>query len=107
MAQQHKRATPVTLKAGYTVMVQVPARDSKLAPKFVGPRLIVREGNGNKFEVFDPFLNTVDTIHCDRLKKTRATDANWLIVPTCRIIFLHPFLLLLQPIDHNQLTVII
>ena len=75
MAQQHKRATPVTLKVGDTVMVQVPARDSKLAPKFVGPRLIVREGNGNKFEVFDPFLNTVDTIHCDRLKKTRATDA--------------------------------
>ena len=77
MAQQHKRATPVTLKVGDAVMVQVPTRDSKLAPKFVGPRLIVREGNGNKFEVFDPFLNTVDTIHCDRLKKTRATDVKF------------------------------
>ena len=74
MLQQHKRATPVAIKVGDTVMVQVPNRESKLAPKFVGPRLVVREGHGNKFVVLDPFLNSVDTIHSDRLKKTRATD---------------------------------
>lgn len=72
MAQQHKRATPVSLKVGDTVMVRVPDRSSKLSPKFVGPRLVVRHLHGNKFEIHDPFLNTLETVHCDRLKKTCA-----------------------------------
>ena len=74
MQQQHKRATPITFKVGDTVMVQAPPRESKLSPKFMGPRLIVSEGNGNKFAVFDPALNTVEMVHSDRLKITKASD---------------------------------
>ena len=84
MAQQHKRATPINIQKGDTVMVQVPTRDSKLAPKFVGPRLVVGERQGNKFEVWDPFLDVKEVIHSDRLKKTRATDpklTNYAYVP--------------------------
>ncbi len=40
----------------------------------MGPRLIVRESHGNKFEVLDPYLNAVETVHSDRLKKTKASD---------------------------------
>ena len=77
MAQQHKRAIPVAIKIGDTVMVQVLARSSKLAPNSRDrPCLVVGERHGNKVEVFDPFLNTVDIIHSDRLKKKRATDTN-------------------------------
>ena len=32
--------------------------------------------HGNKVEVFDPFLNTVDIIHCNKLKKSCVTDVN-------------------------------
>lgn len=74
MQQQHKRATPITFKVGDMVMVQAPPRESKLSPKFMGPRLIVSEGNGNKFAVFDPALNTVEMVHSDRLKITKASD---------------------------------
>ncbi len=41
--QQHKRAAPVSLKVGDFVMLRVPERNSKLSPKFVGPRQIVRQ----------------------------------------------------------------
>ena len=51
-------------------MVQVPDRNSKLEPKFVGPRLVVNQLHGNKVEVLDPWLNTLEVIHCDRLKRT-------------------------------------
>ena len=51
-------------------MVRVPERNSKLSPKFVGPRLVVKQINENKFELFDPFLNTLEVVHNDRLKKT-------------------------------------
>ncbi len=74
MAQQHKRATPINIQKGDTVMVQVPMRNSKLAPKFVGPRQVVGERQGNKFEVWDPYLDVTEVIHSDRLKKTRAID---------------------------------
>ena len=71
--QQHKRVIPVVIKVGDAVMVQVPERNFKLALKFVGPRLVVGEKHGNKFEVLDPFLQTLNVIHNDRLKKTRVT----------------------------------
>lgn len=72
MAQQHKRATPVTIQVGDTVKVRQPDRISKLAPKFSGPCSVVRQLHGNKFEVHDPILNTVEVIHSDRLVKTNA-----------------------------------
>ncbi len=53
-------------------MVKVPERNSKLAPKFVGPRLVVKQLHGNKFDILDPWLNTLETVHCDRLKRTNA-----------------------------------
>ncbi len=40
--QQHKRAAPVSLKVGDFVMLRVPERNSKLSPKFAGPRQSVR-----------------------------------------------------------------
>ena len=70
--KQHKKASPVTLKVGDTVMVSVPERHSKLSAKFVGPRLIVTKLQGNKFEVLDPWLNTLEVVHSDRLKRTQA-----------------------------------
>ena len=36
----------------------------------MGPRLIVKQLQGNKFELFDPLLNTLETVHSDRLKGT-------------------------------------
>ena len=69
--KQHKHAQPVELQAGDSVMVQIPERRSKLSPKFTGPRLIIKKLHGNKFEVFDPMLNTLDVVHCDRLKPTK------------------------------------
>ena len=71
-SQQHRRSSPITIKAGDSVMVKVPERNSKLSPKFVGPRLVTKQMTGNKFEVFDPWLNTVEVVHSDRLKKTNA-----------------------------------
>ena len=79
IAKQHKSAEQVTIKAGDTVMVRLPERSSKLSPKFVGPRLVVRRLHGNKFEVHDPFLNTVEVVHNDRLKKTRAQPQTGLV----------------------------
>ncbi len=37
-------------------MVQIPNRNSKLDPKFVGPRLVVKQLHGNKFDILDPWL---------------------------------------------------
>lgn len=62
--QQHKCAIPVVIKVGDADMVQITERNFKLAPKFV-------EKHVNKFEVFDPFLQTLNVIQSDRLKKTR------------------------------------
>ncbi len=50
--QQHNRAAPVSLKVGDFVMLLVPERNSKLPPKFVGPRQIVRQLGGHKFEIY-------------------------------------------------------
>ena len=68
--QQHKSSAPVSIRVGESVMVKVPERNSKLAPKFVGPRLVVNQVKPHRFELFDPWLNTVETVHSDRLKKT-------------------------------------
>ena len=70
MEQQHRIASPVTLKVGDSVMIQVPERHAKLAPKFVGPRRVVERMHGNKFRVLDPLSNTLEVVHCDRLKQT-------------------------------------
>ena len=51
-------------------MVRVPQRNAKLAPKFVAPRLVVNKLHGHKFQVLDPLLNTLEVLHCDRLKQT-------------------------------------
>jgi len=90
MAQQYKRAIPVTINVGDTVMVHLPEWNSKLSPKFVGPCLVVRQLHGNKFEVHDPFLNTTEVVHCDRLKKTRArTDPSLVDVADLNNAFVH------------------
>ena len=68
--QQHRRSSPVNIQVGESVMVKVPERNSKLAPKFVGPRLVVKRINENKFDIYDPWLNTLEVVHADRLKKT-------------------------------------
>ena len=72
MDKQHKRAVPVTIQVGDTVMVADSDRSDKLSPKFFGPRLVVCQLHGNKYGIFNPILRTVDVIHSDRLKKTRA-----------------------------------
>ncbi len=43
---QHKRDTPVALQVGDFVMVQVPERESKLSPKFLGPRSVITQIRG-------------------------------------------------------------
>ncbi len=70
--QQHKRAAPVSLRVGDSVMLQIPERNSKLSPKFVGPRQIVRQLGGHTFEIYDLILNAYEIVHADRLKKTSA-----------------------------------
>ncbi len=51
-------------------MVQVPDRQSKLAPKFFGRRLLVNQIQPHRYEFFDPWLNTIEVVHSDRIKKT-------------------------------------
>ncbi len=53
-------------------MLRVPERNSKLSPKFVGPRLTVRQLGGHKFEIYDLILHAHEIVHTDRLKKTSA-----------------------------------
>ncbi len=72
MAKQHKNAVKITIKVGDAIMVRLPERSFKLSPTFFGPRLVVRQLHGNKSEVHDSIFNTVDVVHSDRLKKTRA-----------------------------------
>ncbi len=72
IAKQHKRAEEAIINPGDSVMVRLPERNSKLSPKFVGPRLVIRKLYGNKYEVHDPLLDTVDVVYSDRLKKIRA-----------------------------------
>ncbi len=69
---QHKRAAQVSLKVGDFVMLRVPERNSKLSPKFVGPRQIVRQLGCHKFEIYDLIFNANEIVHADRLKKTSA-----------------------------------
>ncbi len=71
-SQQLRRSSPVTIKVGDSVMVRVPERSSKLSAKFVGPRLDVKQLHDNKYELLDPWSNTLEVIHSDRLKRTSA-----------------------------------
>ncbi len=73
---QHKRATPVTLQVGDFVMVRVPLRDSKLSPKFLGPRSVIHKLEGNKCVLWDSSTRTSETVHADRLKLTKAVPAD-------------------------------
>ncbi len=70
--QQHRRAFPVTLQVGDSVMVRVLERGSELSAKFVGPHRVTQHLGGHKFEVTDHRSNTHETVHSDRLKKTSA-----------------------------------
>ncbi len=70
--QQHRRASPVTLQVGDSVMVRVAEIGSKLSPKFVGPRRVTQYLGGHKFEVTNHLSNTHEIVHSDRLKKTGA-----------------------------------
>ena len=69
-ARQHRRSSPVDINIGDSVMIRVPERNAKLAPKFIGPKLVVNKLHGHKFEILDPLLNTLEVVHCDRLKRT-------------------------------------
>ncbi len=71
-SQQHRRSSPVIIKVGDSFMVRVPEKSSKLSSKFVGPRLVVKQIQGNKSQLLDPWLNTLEIIHSDRLKMTSA-----------------------------------
>ncbi len=68
-SQHHSLSSPVSIEVGESVMIRVPERTSKLSVKFVGPRLVVKKVQGNKSEILDPWLNTVEIVHSDRLKK--------------------------------------
>ncbi len=68
--QQHKCAAPVSVKVGDFVMLRVPERNSKLSPKFKGPRQIFRQLGGHKFEIYDLIFNAYEIVHADRLKRT-------------------------------------
>ncbi len=69
-SQQQRRSSPVNIRVGESVMVQVPDRQSKLAPKFVGQRPVVNQIQPHRYELFDPWLNTIEVVHSDRIKKT-------------------------------------
>ena len=53
-------------------MIRVPERNSKLSPKFVVPRLIVQQLKDDMYEILDPWLNKLDMVHTDKLKRTSA-----------------------------------
>ncbi len=65
IVNQNKRAIPVNINQGNTVMIQQPERKSKLSPKFVGPYRVVRYVHGNKFEVVEPSSNVTLVVHTD------------------------------------------
>ncbi len=61
--QQHKRAAPVSLKVSDFLMLRVPEKKSKLSPKFVSPRQIVRQLGGHKYEIYDLILNAYEIFY--------------------------------------------
>ncbi len=50
-------------------MVKAPDRRSKLAPKFVGQRQVVSHIQPHRYELFDKWLNAIEVVHGDRIKK--------------------------------------
>ncbi len=83
-SQQHGLLSPVNIQVGESVMVRVPERSAKLSAKFVGPRLVVKQVQVNKSEILDPWLNTLEIIQSDRLKRTGAKP-DLALVGTARI----------------------
>ncbi len=71
--KQHRRSSPVNIQVGELVTVEVPERNSKLTPKSVGPPLVVNQIYPHRYELFNQWLNTVEVVHSDRIKKTRVT----------------------------------
>ena len=53
-------------------MVRLLERNYKLSPKAVGPSKVIRQLHGNKFEVHDSLLNSVEIVHCNQFIKTEA-----------------------------------
>ncbi len=76
---QHKRATPVSIKQRDNVMIQHPERKSKLSPKIIGPYRVVRYVYGNKFKVVEPNNNVTFVIHSDRLKIVKVSSDSPLV----------------------------
>ncbi len=62
-------------------MVQVPERESKLSPKFLGPLSVIHKLEGNKFVIWDPSTRTSETVHANRLKPTKAVPADNELLP--------------------------
>ncbi len=52
--RQHQRAHGIAVDIGDSVMKNSPERQSKTAPKFSGPYLVLEKVQGNKFKLLDP-----------------------------------------------------
>ncbi len=76
ISTQHKRAIPVKINQGDTVMIQQPERKSKLSPKFVGLYKVHRYIYGNIFEAREQNTNVTLIIHSDRLKVIPSSDGS-------------------------------
>ncbi len=50
--QQPRRSSRVNIRVGESVMVKVSDRHSKLSPKFVGLRLVVKQIQPQRYELF-------------------------------------------------------
>ena len=67
-ARQHNSARQIKFQIGDVVLLLNPARDSKLAPRNLGPyRIIARAGN--KFTIRDLDTHEESTVHASNLRK--------------------------------------
>ncbi len=91
--QQRMSAAPVSLKESDFVMLRVIERNSKLSPKFVCPRQIVRQLGAHTFEICDLILNAYETVHAERLKKTSAQPevSDSTLTESAKTVQLRPF----------------
>ena len=75
----------------------------------MGQRLIVQQLKGNKFEIRIPWLNTLDVVHYDRLKRTNAKPARkapLLVLITPGFQLTHLTLITFAIATHNLTTLI-